>query len=437
MPGGFALESIGNATGYGRRSLFGAAPVATLDGDNLAEVIRRLDASPRAVLPPDVSFAGGWVGAISYEAGAALEGITRAPTGRPVQLGLYDTLVIRDHALDRWMIVGADLPESTRPAALRVEEWFRLLAEQPETPLEQDGAPPLARGPLVANMTKAEYLAKVEQAKAYIRAGDIYQVNLTQRFAAPCDADPLAVYLAARRSNPADFAAYLPHRHHSVICCSPELFLDVDPAGQVLTRPIKGTRRRGSTETEDQRLAEELLRSEKDRAELAMIIDLLRNDLGRVCAFGSVQVLEEARVEHHPTVLHLVGTIAGRLRPGVTTGELLRATLPGGSITGCPKIRAMQIIRELEPTPREVYCGAIGIIGLDGKMTLNVAIRTMILSGGQAHVYAGGAITADSDAESEYAECLAKAEGLLRSVGFHWDQVAAGLSDPRQTGVCR
>jgi anthranilate/para-aminobenzoate synthase component I len=251
----------------------------------------------------------------------------------------------------------------------------------------------------------------------YIAAGDIYQVNLTQRFTVRTPLTPLEIHLRLREANASDFAALLIWDERAVICASPELFLSATADGAVLTRPIKGTHARAGGAAADAAAGAALLASAKDRAELNMIIDLLRNDLGRVCAFGSVRVVAEADVEVHPTVLHLVGTVAGQLRPEITRSKLLEATLPGGSITGCPKIRAMQIIRELEDTPRGAYCGAIGYLGLDGGLGLNVAIRTMQYDRGTLHLHAGGAITADSDPNAEYAETLAKAEGMFRALG--------------------
>jgi para-aminobenzoate synthetase component 1 len=226
------------------------------------------------------------------------------------------------------------------------------------------------------------------------------------------------VYRRLRVSNPAPLSALLIYGDSAVINASPELFLSLRDR-HVVTRPIKGTRPRTGDEALDAVWSRELLESEKDHAELTMIVDLLRNDLGRVSEYRSVRVLAPADLEAHPTVFHLVGTIEGRLRPECTWADLFQATLPGGSITGAPKIRAMQIIDELEPTERSVYCGAIGYIGLDGSLQLNVAIRTMILDRGRIHLFGGGAIVADSDPDDEYDETLAKTAGLARSLQAH------------------
>jgi len=266
-------------------------------------------------------------------------------------------------------------------------------------------------------MTHDQYLEKVRRILEYIAAGDVYQVNLTQRFTTPTAAPPLELYRRLRRTNPAAYAAWLGWGDGAILSSSPELFLDVRD-GRVVTRPIKGTRPRIGDPVVDAAAQQELLHSEKDAAELTMIIDLLRNDLGRVCEFGSISVESASTLETHPTVYHLSSTIVGTLREGVSALDLLRAASPGGSVTGCPKIRAMQIINELEPSRRNVYCGSIGYLGLDGSMCMNIAIRTMILDRGMLHLHAGGAIVADSDPQSEYDETLAKARGMFRALGY-------------------
>jgi para-aminobenzoate synthetase component 1 len=427
--GAFALESIGNVTGRGGYSIFGAEPVREVAAESFdawADAIGELE---RIECPDDVPFAGGGVGVLDYEGGAALERVLPRSTGPTCRFGLYDTTIICDHARDRWLVAAADLPDSAETADERLAAWVERFQSLPDCPAVLRKPVATTTRP-VADMSAADYEAKVARAIEYIAAGDIYQVNLAQRWTAQTSAADLALYLALREENPADFLAFLPGADRSVLTCSPELFLELACDGRVTTRPIKGTRPRGASAAEDRRLGQELLSSEKDRAELAMIVDLLRNDLGRVAELGSVRVLEEAAVEVHPTVLHLVATIEARVRPEVGAIELLRATFPGGSITGCPKIRAMQIIRELEPSERGPYCGAIGFIGLDGRMRMNVAIRTMVKTGDTLHIHAGGAITADSDPVSEYHECLAKAEGMFRALGAA--PVPAGCNpDPR------
>jgi anthranilate/para-aminobenzoate synthase component I len=270
--------------------------------------------------------------------------------------------------------------------------------------------------PLRSNFTRPGYLDAVSRALEYIRAGDIFQVNLSQRFTAGLTAAPYAIYQRLLDRSPAWYGAYLDYGDHALICNSPELFLRVTPqpdgSRKVLTRPIKGTRpRRPGMEIE-------LQNSAKDQAELNMIIDLERNDLGRVCEIGSVKVTQPRTIEAHPTVYHGVATIEGTLRPEVTFVDLLRATFPGGSVTGAPKIRAMQIIEELEPARRGPYCGAIGYLSADGHLEFNIAIRTMIVKDGQVHIPVGGGIVADSDPQEEYEETLVKARAMFDALGI-------------------
>lgn len=262
-----------------------------------------------------------------------------------------------------------------------------------------------------AEFTRGEYEAAVGRAIEFIRAGDIFQVNLSQRFVLPYAGSAQSIYRRLLRDAPAAYGALLDYGDHALVCNSPELFLKVDADRKMITRPIKGTRPRMSG------MQEQLLHSIKDQAELHMIVDLERNDLGRVCEIGSIRVTQAREIETHPTVYHGVATVEGRLRRDVGLVDLLRATFPGGSITGAPKIRAMQIIEELEPTRRGPYCGAIGYVASDGTMQFNIAIRTIILAGGNAYVSVGGGIVADSDPASEYVETLVKARAMFAALG--------------------
>jgi len=284
------------------------------------------------------------------------------------------------------------------------------------TTIERPVSAPRADATLSSNFSRDAYLRAVERAIEYIAAGDIFQVNLSQRFTAKLEEPPARVYERLRAQSPALYGAYLEYADFALLCNSPELFLRVEPDGasgarKVTTRPIKGTRAAGVG------MARQLRESEKDQAELNMIIDLERNDLGRVCEIGSVRVTQPREIEQHPTVLHTAATVEGVLRRDVTFVDLLRATFPGGSITGAPKIRAMEIIEELEPYRRGPYCGAIGYVGGDGTIELNVAIRTMIVRGGQVHVPVGGGIVADSDPAAEYEETLVKARAMFQALG--------------------
>jgi para-aminobenzoate synthetase component 1 len=266
-----------------------------------------------------------------------------------------------------------------------------------------------------SNFTREAYLKALSRIREYIRAGDVYQVNLTQRFSFPLSGEPYYLMQRLFQLNPAPFYAYLHCGDFQVLSTSMERFL-VRRGDYLETRPIKGTRPRGATPAADAVLRQELAESLKDDAELSMIVDLLRNDLGKVCQPRTVQVKEHKRLEAYQNVYHLVSIVTGQVRPEVSAVDILRATFPGGSITGCPKIRAMEIIDELEPHVRHVYCGAIGYLGLHRNLDLNVAIRTAIISQGQAHFAVGGGVVYDSREEDEYDETLHKAGTLFRLI---------------------
>jgi para-aminobenzoate synthetase component I len=282
-------------------------------------------------------------------------------------------------------------------------------------PIETPQFPVDAHPKLTSNRDRATYLRMIERAIEYIRAGDCFQVNIAQRLQMPATIAPLDLYEKLRTRNPAPFAGYFDLGEHVILSASPERFLRVDN-GEVETRPIKGTRPRGMNVVEDQRLAHELQASAKDRAENVMIVDLLRNDLGRVCEYGSIRVDALCRLESYEFVHHLVSEVRGRLRAGLGPIDLLRAAFPGGSVTGAPKIRAMEIIAELEKTARGAYCGSLGFIGFDGSMDTNLLIRTFVYGNGWVHFSVGGGIVADSIPETEYAETWHKAEGMLRAL---------------------
>jgi para-aminobenzoate synthetase component 1 len=266
-----------------------------------------------------------------------------------------------------------------------------------------------------SNFDRSGYLAAVRRAVEYIHAGDCFQVNLSQRLLHPATLPPLELYGRLRECNPAPFAGFLDLGDFAVASASPERFVRV-AHGEVETRPIKGTRPRGRTPAEDQRLVDELRASPKDLAENVMIVDLLRNDLGRVCEYGSVRVTRVCEVETFPFVHHLVSEVRGKLRPDRTPMDLLKAAFPGGSVTGAPKVRAMEIIAELEPTARGPYCGSLGYVGFDGTADANILIRTFTIGRGWMQFPVGGGIVADSDPAREYEETLHKAAGLLRAL---------------------
>ncbi len=372
-------------------------------------------------------FIGGYAGFLGYELGAALEGVGPAAADDinlpALRFALYDAVACFDHRRGQWEL-SALLLDSERRARQRLDELeSRLLSRS----AGQVWAGPSAGrsggetsgwlGSAEAGMTRRQYEHAVERALEYIAAGDIYQVNIAQRFtwkAAGGAIDPGALFAAIRAGHPAEYSAFLawPDRggRPAALCsASPELFLAVD-AGHVVTRPIKGTRPRVAG------AVDELLASEKDAAELAMIVDLERNDLGRVCRFGSVRVTAPRAVQTLPHVHHTFATVEGQLADGRDIIDLLLAAFPGGSITGAPKIRAMQIIAELEPTVRSAYTGAIGYLGADGRAMLNIAIRTAIVSEGATCLHVGAGIVADSVAAAEYEETIAKAEGLAQAI---------------------
>src|SRR5688572_30480132 len=268
----------------------------------------------------------------------------------------------------------------------------------------------------------------VEAIRSYIAQGDVYQVNMSQRFAGDFEGDPFELYAEMYQANPAAFFAYVNAGDHQVVSTSPERFIQLKD-GLVETRPIKGTRPRGASVEEDRRLLEELEGSKKDEAELSMIVDLLRNDIGKVCRAGSVRVAAHKRVEGYKNVYHLVSVVEGELDDGQSAVDLIRATFPGGSITGCPKIRSMEIIDELEPVRRHVYTGSIGYVSFHGSLDLSIAIRTATISGGQLVFSVGGGITYDSDPGLEYEETLHKGRTLMKAL------VGAGATADQTTSA--
>ena len=334
-------------------------------------------------------------------------------------VGFYDSLVVFDHHLGKVGVVstglGADGSRSEARAQRQGEFWLARLAD----PAEPSSVSPFfhsqREGGLSSNFTRAGFLAAVERAQRYIRAGDIYQVNLSQRLTAPCPGSGWDLFERLSAVSPAPFSAFLDCGDFELASSSPEQFLRLS-GSQIITRPIKGTRPRDADPTRDAQLAYELQTSPKELAELVMITDLLRNDLGKVCEFGSVQVPDLARLEKFAQVQHLVSTVEGRLRAGVTHFAAFAACFPGGSITGAPKFRAMEIIDELEPVARGPYCGALGYLGFNRESQLSIAIRTAVCRDGVAHFHAGAGIVADSDPGAEYDETMAKARGFLAAL---------------------
>jgi para-aminobenzoate synthetase component 1 len=396
--------------------------------------------------PAPVPFLSGAVGYFSYDLCHFIERLPsttiddlRLPE---CYLAFYDTIVAFDHLEGKAYLVATGFPETGEGqrlgrARMRLEEmkdWlYAASSRSQEASLlrrERSGEDGFQRAQenreimLKSNFTPEEYMKAVNKVREYIAAGDVFQVNLSQRFEADLKIPPYELYKRLRTVNPAPFAGYLNFPGVAIVGASPERFLKVQ-SDLVETRPIKGTRPRGSDPIEDERLAYELTHSVKDRAENVMIVDLERNDLGRVCHYGTVKVTELAILETFPTVFHLTSTIAGKLRRGESNIDLLKATFPGGSITGAPKVRAMEIIDELEPTKRSVYTGSIGYLGFNEDMDINIVIRTFLVKEGKAYFQVGGGIIYDSDPEAEYMETLDKAKALIRALQLAPEVVVA------------
>ena len=386
--------------------------------------------------PAPVPFLGGAVGYFGYDLchfterlpSTAIDDL-RLPESC---LAVYDTVLAFDHLEKKAFIIATGFPEMEegprlKRARMRLEEtkdWLHAASVTQETCLlgsrmwgdsELETRHESQEITLKSNFTAEEYIRAVDRVREYIAAGDVFQVNLSQRFEADLRISPSELCRRLRAVNPAPFSSYLNFPEGTIVSASPERFLKVQ-SDLVETRPIKGTRPRGRDRIEDERLADELTHSAKDRAENLMIVDLERNDLGRVCRYGTVKVTELAILETFPTVFHLTSTVTGRLRRGKSNIDLLKATFPGGSITGAPKVRAMEIIDEIEPTRRSVYTGSMGYLGFNDDMDINIVIRTFLIKEGKVCFQVGGGIIYDSDAEAEYVETLDKAKALIRAL---------------------
>lgn len=414
-----------DSSGCGRYDILCAQPVTTLVTSgaytdiNSASRTQRVTGDPFTLLrqqlgaqhamDSDIPFQGGAVGYWGYD-------LARRWTALPAQeqdikkipdmaVGIYDWAVVIDHQQQNAQLVsGLRAPGTAQvlPAILqrlrvpahRVPEDFRVHSDTQ------------------SNFTRDGYQAAFDQVQGYLRAGDCYQINLAQRYTAAASGNALQAYLALRRISPAPYSAFLDLPPLQILCSSPENFLCVRQ-GQVTTRPIKGTRPRAEDAQQDAQMAKDLLHSTKDRAENLMIVDLLRNDLGKICHPGSIKVPSMFEVENFAHVHHLTSTVTGQLAAGQDALAVLRECFPGGSVTGTPKQRAMEIIGQLEPHRRGIYCGAIGYIGFNGNMDTNIAIRTMVYARNKIHFWAGGGIVADSNAAAEYQETLDKARAML------------------------
>lgn len=437
-------QHLDKATGlpssdYGRYDILVADPFITFTSDERHTTIQERERSytskddpfvlinqalqPYRLEKSDLPFTGGAVGYFAYDLARRLEHLESLADNSdaiaPMKVGIYDWAVLVDHRNKTACLVSHGFDAKTR------ENWTDLCAS-----FETLSAEVYAKAhdfrlhsAVRSNMDKAAYAAAFKSIQHYIHEGDCYQVNLAQRFSAQASGDGWQAYLKLREISPAPFMAFMCFADMQVISGSPERFLQVKD-GQVETRPIKGTRPRAANPVQDAQYAHDLQTSLKDRAENLMIVDLLRNDIGKNCETGSVRADQLFQLQSFANVHHLVSIVTGRLQQDKTALDLLRGCFPGGSITGAPKLRSMQIIEELEPHRRGIYCGAIGYIGFDGNMDTNIAIRTAVyktgLPTGEISFYAGGGIVADSDLDKEYTETLDKASGMLKVMQYFY-----------------
>lgn len=415
--------------GSGRFDILVAQPAATLvtqgeqteisdvsgvrhSGGDIFSLIR--EQLGEAIAPmPDIPFAGGALGYWSYDLARRfhlIPGIAQDAEHLPeMVVGIYDWAIVLDHQAPSARLVSrqryAETAQVLPQILQRVQGMPAFKTGKGQTPFRVDGK-------ITSNFTPMAYRNAFNAVQKYLHEGDCYQVNLAQRYAAPAAGDAYSAYLELRRLSPAPYSAFLDWPQVQILCASPERFLQVQQ-GRVETKPIKGTRARNADAVEDARLAEELRHHPKDRAENLMIVDLLRNDLGKSCEAGSVRVPKLFEVESFANVHHLVSTVEGKLQKGRDALDVLNDCFPGGSITGAPKQRAMEIIEQLEPHRRGVYCGVIGYVGHDGNMDTNIVIRTLVYANREIRCWAGGGIVADSKCEAEYQETLDKAAAML------------------------
>jgi len=450
-PYSYLLESVVGGERFGRYSFIGLGCAERIEAHNTARgaTVRRLlrdargadvclesvDADPfeyvrawlkrhrTAPLPAALRFGGGLVGYFGYEAVQHIEKNCLTPKPDPlgtpdVLLLVSDELAVVDNVLGKlYLVVYADpqQPDALQAAKRRLEQLrSRLATPLPDAMfLQRAGAP--APAALERTFSEPQFLEAARRAKDYILAGDVMQVQISQRASRPLDAPPLELYRALRGLNPSPYMFYFDFGDHHVVGASPEILVRL--AGDAVTlRPIAGTRPRGATPQEDARIAEELRADPKERAEHIMLIDLGRNDVGRVAATGSVKVTEVMVVERYSHVMHLVSNVEGRIAPGLDAIDVLKASFPAGTVTGAPKVRAMQIIDEFEPVKRGVYSGAVGYLGFNGDMDVAIAIRTAVLKDRRLHVQAAAGIVADSQPALEHKECVNKARAVIQAV---------------------
>ena len=426
-PYSFLLESVEGGERLARYSFIGSEPYLVLrgegKGDPLLEIEREL---VKYRLVPVVSlprFHGGAVGYLAYEVVRHFERLPSPdsdPLGLPETIFMFaDTVLVFDHLTHKIKVVShahldGDVEEAYRRAVARIDSLLERLSQ----PIEQERReqkPPPSQSSISSNISKAEFEAKVAQAKEYIEAGEIIQVVLSRRLSKVTAAAPFDIYRALRSINPSPYMYYLHLDDCHIVGASPELLVQVED-GMVATHPIAGTRPRGTTPAEDMALAEELKRDEKELAEHIMLVDLGRNDIGRVSEPGTVEVTQLMDVERYSHVMHLVSHVQGKLRRDLTQFDALRACFPAGTVSGAPKIRAMEIIAELEPDKRGPYAGAVGYFSFSGNLDTAITIRTIVMTEGTAYVQAGCGIVADSVPEREYEESMNKAQALIKAI---------------------
>lgn len=431
-PYSFFLDSGRDADNLGQYSFIGGDPFLVFSSKDDAITIRtkteekRYQGDPFAELqkllheykmdyPSKFPFLGGAVGYLGYDLCHQIEVLPRSAEDDvqipDCHMGFYDGIVIIDHQTNKTYVAALGIAAEPEDIVARIRQ---KLEKNEKVTIRSDFRINEEKE-FTGNFTRQEYMAALDAVHEYIRAGDIYQTNLTQRFECDLEITPLELYSELRRINPAPFASYLDFGAGQIVSSSPERFIQIK-GRQIEARPIKGTMPRGKTPAEDAQNRDTLVNSEKDKAELLMIVDLERNDLGRVSKTGTVKVPELYKLETYETVFHLVSTVTGELKEEVDAIDVIRASFPGGSITGAPKIRAMEVIDELEPTQRNIYTGSIGYIGFNGDLDLNIVIRTILCKNEKAYFQVGGGIVWDSQNQLEYEETFHKGRALMEAL---------------------
>lgn len=387
----------------------------------------RLEEKPTYELPKGM-FCGGWIGYFSYELGRYIEHLPETTIDdieMPlIRLCFYDRVIVYDHLEGEFWLIALQLMDDTETLENKLAGLERLLGKSEKVSVRQPKPADIENidfSQIRCNMDRDYYVRMFEKIKRYIYDGDVYQINFSQRFECDYSARPIELFGWQNYYNPSPYAAYIDGGDFYIVSASPEMFITITD-GVISTKPIKGTRPRVDESANSQakqinvKNFEQLVNSEKEQAELNMIVDLERNDIARICKAGTRHVTQPRTIESYPTVFHAVATVAGELQDETTFCDILKAVFPGGSITGAPKIRSMEIIDETEPTARGVYTGSIGFIGIDGSVCLNIAIRTVIIKDEKAYAQTGGGIVADSDPEAEWQETITKARALLAGI---------------------